>query len=466
MATIFHKIRANIKRQSLVEGVEHVTVDPQGNKKAVRLHLHPSKGPCILYINGQHILVVRHGEAKLLRVWMQELKKAYKPGQEATPAGLRAVMKKTAQRMHEMYPNVKDYQKRFEGDLGFMQKVIFEVAEGKQPKEIADLVPMTMEEYSVHMTAPFRMDLAVMPMRIDGKWSCNNSCLDCYAMTGKAMQVTSGELLTTKQWKKVIDILWKAGTSQLSFTGGEATEREDLPEIIAHAKEFTTRLNTNARRLTPEFCKRLVAAELDVIQATVFSNDGAIHNKLAGAKGAWDETIQGIRNAVSVGLEVSVNSPLMAENVNGLSETIKYLNEQLGIRYFTCSGLLPAGGALTLYATGRDAAQETLYKELARAKTLANQMNLELDFTSPGCLSDSQLKSLGITPPVCGACLGNMAVAPDGEVVPCQSSVFSKKALGNILTRPWKQIWNDPMCKRIRAQAANKNECPLATEVK
>lgn len=460
------------KARRLAEGwgVEHVTLNPKGSDSPVRLHLHPAKshGPSILYINGQHILPVRHGEAMLLRIFMQELKKVYHPGQEADDAGIWKVLKVTARRMHELYPEVKDHEKRFAGDLAYMQKIIFAVAKGEWPEELKGLKPMTMAQYAKHMTGPFRMDLAVMPMRVDGKWACSNICGACYAMTGEAMQVKASEMLTTQEWKSVLDILWKnAGTSQVSFTGGEPTERPDLVELIGYAREFTTRLNTNGRKLADlAYCRELTRVSLDVAQITVYSHSADIDDALVGVKGAWKETMQGIENAMNVHLEVSVNIPLVDANVHGLTETIEYLYRNLGVRYFTCSGLLPAGGAMQVIRSGRAAEADILYEELRRAKTLAKRLNLELDFTSPGSLTEAQLRELGFNYPVCGACLGNMAISPKGNVLPCQSWVHDSNGLGDILQTPWKQIWSNPACKRIRKQAANKNACPLATEVK
>ena len=79
---------------------------------------------------------------------------------------------------------------------------------------------------------------------------------------------------------------------------------------------------------------------------------------------------------------------------------------------------------------------------------------MEIDFTSPGWLPPETLLGLGLTmAPTCGACLSNMAVAPDGTVVPCQSWL-SGDGLGNILADDWKTIWHNPRCAAIRAESA------------
>ena len=50
----------------------------------------------------------------------------------------------------------------------------------------------------------------------------------------------------------------------------------------------------------------------------------------------------------------------------------------------------------------------------------------------------------------CGACLSNMAISPDGNVMPCQSWLEAESSLGNILEVKWEKIWNSNKCKNIR----------------
>jgi len=76
-------------------------------------------------------------------------------------------------------------------------------------------------------------------------------------------------------------------------------------------------------------------------------------------------------------------------------------------------------------------------------------------------VDDGLLEELHLTIPSCGACLSNMAVAPNGDVVPCQSWL-SEESLGNLLNDNWKQIWNSKECEIIRKQSMKSdNICPL-----
>ena len=87
---------------------------------------------------------------------------------------------------------------------------------------------------------------------------------------------------------------------------------------------------------------------------------------------------------------------------------------------------------------------------------------MEISFTSPGWIKEDKLKEMGLNIPSCGACLSNMAIAPDGEVVPCQSWLGKESGLGNMLTTKWDKIWNNPKCKKIRKNSAKVlGICPL-----
>ncbi len=306
------------------------------------------------------------------------------------------------------------------------------------------------------MKAPHRMDLMMSSMTKEGKWNCNQKCLHCYA-AGQSQAETKE--ITTEEWKKIIDKCKEAYIPQLTFTGGEPTIRKDLVELIDYSKWFITRLNTNGVLLTEELCNQLYNASLDSVQITFYSANKEEHNKLVGANN-FDKTVQGIKNAIKANLAISINTPLCSINKNYI-ETLKFLHE-LGIKYVTCSGLIITGNATTEESKQTQLTQEELYNILKEAYNYTKENLMEISFTSPGWVSEEKLQELGLNVPTCGACLSNMAIAPDGQVVPCQSWLGENSGLGNMLTTPWNKIWNNKECKKIRANSAKTTgQCPL-----
>ena len=441
-------------RRRHLECVRHITLDPKG-RGVLRIHMIPPRqdadnAPFLLLLNGSRLVPLNLSWAILLANFMDRLEPF--TGVEIAESDWNAMAAGAVAETHKTYPFTS--KERLSDDLATMIRSLVAIARGQEPE--AEVAPLTLGEYAPEMTAPHRMDLMVSAMTRGGAWHCNQKCLHCYA-AGQPLSDTPE--LTTAQWREILAKLRAANVPQVTFTGGEPTLRADLVELVEVAQWFVTRLNTNGRLLTPELCRRLYEASLDSVQVTLYSHDPAIHNALVGAEG-FDDTVAGIRNAVAAGLSVSVNTPLCSLNED-YAATVRFVHE-LGVRYVTCSGLIPSGSAEGAESQATRLTEEQLTDVLRRAVTVAEELGMEMDFTSPGWLKEETLRSLGLTlVPSCGACLSNMAIAPDGGVIPCQSWL-SSQPLGNMLTDDWDKIWQSQRCAAIRAKSAKMEQlCQL-----
>ena len=435
--------------------VLHTTLNPY-EPGVVRIHLIPAKynpfkaDPSVVILNGKDILPINLAWTILLAIFIKEVNKF--KGNEVTEEQLKKVITVTVNKALEIYR--KPGRITLKEDLNKILSVFIDIAEGRQPQEKIGQLPIG--KYANKMKAPHRMDLMVSSMTKDGNWNCNQKCLHCYAA---GQEYANQKELSTEEWKRIIDKCRKEYIPQLTFTGGEPTKREDLVELIDYAKWFITRLNTNGVLLTEEFCKKLYNASLDSVQITFYSSNKDEHNKLVGANN-FDKTVQGIKNAIKVGLPLSINTPLCSINKNYV-DTLKYLHD-LGVKYVSCSGLIVTGNAKTKESIETQLSEEELYNILKEACKYANDNLMEISFTSPGWISEQKLIELGLDIPSCGACLSNMAIAPDGQVVPCQSWLSKNAGLGNMLTKKWSKIWNSYECKKIRSYSAKSmQKCPL-----
>ena len=441
-------------RRRHLECVRHITLDPKG-RGVLRIHMIPPRqdadnAPFLLLLNGSRLVPLNLSWAILLANFMDRLEPF--TGVEIAESDWTAMAAGAVAETHKTYPFTSKEQ--LSDDLATMIRSLVAIARGQEPE--AEVAPLTLGEYAPEMTAPHRMDLMVSAMTRGGVWHCNQKCLHCYA-AGQPLSDTPE--LTTAQWREILSKLRAANVPQVTFTGGEPTLRADLVELVDAAQWFVTRLNTNGRLLTPELCRRLYDASLDSVQVTLYSHDPAIHNALVGAEG-FDDTVAGIKNAVAAGLSVSVNTPLCSLNED-YAATVRFVHE-LGVRYVTCSGLIPSGSAEGAESRATRLTEEQLTDVLRRAVTVAEELEMEMDFTSPGWLKEETLRSMGLTlVPSCGACLSNMAIAPDGGVIPCQSWL-SSQPLGNMLTDDWDKIWQSQRCAAIRAKSAKMEQlCQL-----
>ena len=433
-------------RRAHLDFVRHITLDPKG-PGVVRIHMIPPgddtpDAPFLLLLNGASLVPLNLSWAIMLANLMDQLQ-AYE-GQELEERQWEALLTAAVEETHRTYPRTR--RQTLAADMHLMLTSLIAIAQGREPE--AEVALLSLADYAPEMTAPHRMDLMVSAMEKDGAWHCNQKCLHCYA-AGQPMGETPE--LSTEQWKTALELLRRANIPQVTFTGGEPTLRSDLVELVRAAEWFVTRLNTNGRLLTPELCAGLYDASLDSVQVTLYSAEGNIHNQLVGVNG-FNDTVQGIRHAVEAGLIVSVNTPLCSLNTH-YADTLRFAHS-LGVRYATCSGLIPSGSACGQESRATALAADELTDILRQAVDTARELGIELDFTSPGWLDEETLRELGLSLiPSCGACLSNMAVTPDGKVVPCQSWL-SDAPLGDLLHDEWADIWDSPRCAAIRAESA------------
>lgn len=439
-------------------GISHCTFNPQG-PGVVRIHLIPPKfrlfrsNSYIVILNGYYLLPIGYSWALILSNFIRLVNQF--DGRPITEADEDTIIEQTIHNVRKVYPSVPKTQ--IEADLEYLLDVIFAVARGNITG--AEIEKLSIRSYRNNMTAPHRMDLMVSAMTNQcGEWQCNQKCIFCYA-AGQAMGKTKE--LTTKEWKQAIDNLEKARVPMVTFTGGEPTMRKDIAELVSYAKRMVTRLNTNGVNLTPELVSQLKDAGLDSLQVTLYSHDEKIHNALVGCE-HYADTVQGIRNAVAAGLDISINTPLCQKNAD-YKNTLAFIHS-LGVNFVTISGLICTGMA-GINHKEYDLSSLELLEIIKEAKRFCDANEMEIDFTSPGLIKVEELDKLGMNVPMCGACLSNMAIAPDGTVVPCQSWLGTDSGLGNILTDPFSHIWKHPMCKSLRNMSEKKAlSCPFRAQ--
>jgi radical SAM protein with 4Fe4S-binding SPASM domain len=305
------------------------------------------------------------------------------------------------------------------------------------------LIGMTVADPE-RMNAPSRMDLALT-------YQCNNRCPQCYLSENADPNGT----LKTSQWKTIIDTLWDVGVPQVVFTGGECMFRDDLVELVAYSKQFTTGIITNGTLLTRKLAGKLCAAHLDWIQITLEAASATIHDEIQGRTGAWKETVAGIKNAMAAGLSVSINATLSKKNADQLDKLIDFA-QKMHIQYVSTNAIINAGRGITEKEESGLEEQE-LQKILEKARAHAQSHDISLNWFLPTCYKNLDPVALGFGQRCCSACSVNMMIEPNGDVIPCQS--WTQQKLGNILSDPWERIWNHPVAQQIRRHAFVEEAC-------
>jgi len=306
-----------------------------------------------------------------------------------------------------------------------------------------------IDPFQTPASAPYRMDLALT-------YRCNNACGHCYV--GRPPDFPE---LPLEDWKRILQKCWDVGIPHVTFTGGEATLVPFLRDLIVHAEDIglVTGLLTNGRRLSDRaYLDGLLSAGLDHIQITIESHDEAIHDQMVCAPGAWKETVAGIRNAVDADVYLMTNTTLTDLNAPTVEQTVDFIAD-LGVQTIACNGLIYAG-------KGRDVGigipeadlEPTLERVVARAT--ARQLRLIWYTPTRYCEFNPLQHDLGVKG--CSAARYNMAVEPNGDVLPCQSYFQS---MGNMLTDPWDDIWDSALAHFIRDRGWLSQECASCPDV-
>ncbi len=327
-----------------------------------------------------------------------------------------------------------------------LSKINFQLSELLRPDGACPIHELGLETsmpFSSHPSAPYRMDLAIT-------YRCNNDCAHCY--NGRSRDFPE---LDTAHWKLILDKLWDLGVPHIVFTGGEATLREDLPELIAHAESNgqITGLNTNARRLSDEkYVQKLVEAGLDHVQITVESCDEEIHDQMMRARGAHKQTIRGLRNALAAPLFVMTNTTMLRTNVHKIPETLDFL-AGLGVPTIGLNALIYAGLGLTV-GTGLNENELQPLLDIAMQKTTEHAQRLIWYTPTQYCEFDPIQQNLGVKG--CSAALYSMCIESNGDVLPCQSYYHP---LGNLLNDPWDSIWDHELSVSLRERRGLPLKC-------
>jgi radical SAM protein with 4Fe4S-binding SPASM domain len=178
------------------------------------------------------------------------------------------------------------------------------------------------------------------------------------------------------------------------------------------------------------------------------------------ARGAWRQTVEGIRNALAHNLFVMTNTTLLADNASQLGETIDFL-ASLGVPTVGCNALIHTGLGGSV-GTGLPESHLSPLLQVARERTELHGQRLIWYTPTQYCHFDPVAVELGVKG--CTAARYNMAVEPDGSVLPCQSYY---QPVGNLRTDAWDSIWNHDLSRRLRERryvADGCRSCVLLSE--
>jgi hypothetical protein len=252
--------------------------------------------------------------------------------------------------------------------------------------------------HSVDLTAPLRLDCALTYRLPQGS-------LAEYAPTKRVDRE-----LTTAEWIGILDKAWLAGIPHVTFTGGEATLREDLPDLIARAEK-----NGQVCGLLTDGLKLADRKYLDMLLQT------GLDHLLFILQPGDDRSWKALATIMPEDIFVTVHLTVTEANAQKAPEHLERL-ATLGVK------------SLSLTFNG---SQLPITELQNKAAVLG--LTLKFDLPVPYSADHSVAMETEQDNVPSGAGKAWLYIEPDGDVLPAQG--MADKVLGNFLRDPWEMIY-------------------------
>ena len=318
-------------------------------------------------------------------------------------------------------------------------------------------------------------------------YKCNLKCKHCYENAGRSRKYE----LSTDEAKQAIDILSRlagVGLPALSFSGGEPLAREDFFDIVSYAKKRIPYLSlaSNGTLITKDNAKRLRDAGIDYVEISLDGASAATHDWFRGIPGAFERTMEGIKNCIEEGIDTCIATVVHRQNIAEI-EKILNLADELGVRFMHFN-YIPTGRAkahLELDLTPKERLHVLhlignkiidLYLRSKEEELKFGKSNVKVDRFFSTCpqyasitkeLSHEKGETFMVEAHYaakkgvenvanflggCGAGRLYCAIEPNGDIKPCVFFPTNEETvLGNILKDDFEEIWdNHPLLWKLR----------------
>ncbi len=295
--------------------------------------------------------------------------------------------------------------------------------------------------------------------------ACNLKCIHCYA---HAVERSKERELTTKEAQNMIDDLSAFEAPVLLFSGGEPLMRRDLVTLAHYAVDKGMRavISTNGTLITKEKARKLKDVGLSYVGVSL---DGMeeVNDHFRGKKGAFKDAMLGIRNCQDVGLKVGLRFTINRMNVDEVPRIFDLIEES-DIPRACFYHLVYAGRGSELVAEDlshegtrrvvdlimdrtKDMYDRGFSKEVLTVDNHADGPYLYLRMEKENNPRAKQVLELLKMNEGNSTGRGIGCISWDGSVHADQ--FWRYHSFGNILERPFSQIWtdlSDPLMARLK----------------
>jgi His-Xaa-Ser system radical SAM maturase HxsC len=169
-------------------------------------------------------------------------------------------------------------------------------------------------------------------MEIPLTFRCNNNCISC--IIDSRLSTKTGHL-PWSEIKQRIDRLPKS-CDTVGITGGEPTITGNFFKAMAYLRDrrpgILVFLVSNGRMFSyPEFAKGFSNLGIRNLRVgiAIYSHDPVVHESITMSQGSWQQTIQGIKTLLGLGIRVELRIIVNRLNYASLDETARFISANL-----------------------------------------------------------------------------------------------------------------------------------------
>lgn len=316
-------------------------------------------------------------------------------------------------------------------------------------------------------------------------WETTRACaLACRHCRASAIDVRHPSELTGLEAREMLDDVAGMGTPIVVFTGGDPLQREDLDELIRHAKRRGLRtgaIPAATPRLTHERVVALKEAGLDQMALSLDGPDAASHDDFRQVPGSFLRVMRGALWALMEELPLQINTVFGAWNADRFDE-IADLVTRLQPVFWEVFFLVPTGRGAALQACSA-AQQEALFGKLhelsskvpyvIKVTEAPHYRRYVAECAKGGAVPAMQASGHGAGHPGVGGRHGGIAFTRNGvnagkgfcfvdHVGDVYPSGFLPLVVGNVRTTPLPTLYRHaPLMVELRDESLLKGSCGL-----
>jgi radical SAM protein with 4Fe4S-binding SPASM domain len=204
----------------------------------------------------------------------------------------------------------------------------------------------TRELTNVEFLKEFNKKAAQLRIPLSGNLAlthrCSVRCVHCYLGEEVSARENIHKELDTRQWKRIIDEITRAGCLYLLITGGEPLLRKDFKEIYRHAKTngLVVTLFTNGMLIDDDILEFFQRFPPRAVEITIYGATPGTHERITGIKGSYEKTWAGINKLIRQKINVRLKTILMTLNRHEFFE-MQNMAGELGVKFRFDAAVFP-----------------------------------------------------------------------------------------------------------------------------